>query len=158
MINLTEEQVLTIKNKYGEPYYLDKLGEVKSINHYFWAMAYKIVRNIYWGEHITRITTNDKKIVYETFGKYLISYNFNIDQVISFPDDKIVHELARYIFLNSKELNVPSLERYRSDTQLKPIIKVLKNICQYDEDIVKLHQMYRLIKEQLDKDIISIGA
>jgi len=163
MYKLTEQQFEKIKKNFGEPYYLNKSGEVKSINQHFWAAAYKIIRKIYWGKYICNIyieqkTIESKEIIRNWHGEYLLHCNFSKDLYMRMPDELIISELATHILINSRELNLPSLEQFMNENHLKPILRNLYSICKFYENIKGLNKMYILINEQLAKDINNVPA
>ena len=101
-------------NRYGDPYYLNKDGSVTAINQSFWA-------SLHQAEHIQLFEPDERAF-------YRYNPETGLYSVIS--EDVIKQEIASRVLEVSRELDLPSLERKRTNSNLNHIVAQLKGISE----------------------------
>jgi putative DNA primase/helicase len=99
-------------NSYGEPYYLSKDGSVTALNQAFWA-------SLHQAEHI-QLFEPDERVFYR--------YNPENGLYGIISEDVIKQEIASRILEVSRQQNMPSLERKRTNSNNNHIVAQLKGI------------------------------
>lgn len=112
-VNILED-LQTIIDTFGEPYYSGKDGTVTALNQTFWA-------SLHQAEHIQ---------LYEPDERAFYRYNHDNGLYGIISEDRIKQEIASRILEVSRQQGLPSLERKRSNSTLNHIVAQLKGISE----------------------------
>ncbi len=141
------QELQTLIDKYGEPYYLSKDGAVTALNQGFWA-------SLHQAEHIQ---------LFEPEERAFYRYNSENGLYSIISEDVIKQEIASRILEVSRQQGLPSLERKRTNSTLNHIVAQLKGISEKknafrrDNTIVHLANGVIVFKPNGEADFCSFS-
>ena len=143
----TDLETQKLVEQFGEPYYLNKDGIVTTINESFWA-------SLHQNEHIQLYEPDER-----TFYRY--NQQNGLYSIIS--EDVIKQEIAARLLDVSRQQELPSLERKRTNSNLNNIVAHLKGISEKknafkrDNTIVHLANGIIVFKDNGEADFCSFS-
>lgn len=141
------QELQELIHQFGEPYYLNKDGVVTAINQSFWASLHQT-------EHIQLFEPDERAF-------YRYNPENGLYSVVS--EDVIKQEIAARLLEVSRQQNLPTLERKRTNSNLNHIVAHLKGISEKknafrrDNTIVHLANGVIVFKNNGEADFCSFS-
>ncbi|MFI5324389.1 MAG: DUF5906 domain-containing protein, partial [Thermodesulfobacteriota bacterium] len=116
-----DESFAKLISKYGQPYYVNKNGEVSSLNETFWA-----------GLHL-----HENIELFEPTENDFFRYHTNTGTYEKITENLIKTEISARIYQVSQEIGLPSLEKQRRNSVLTNIVAQLRGLAEKREAFKK---------------------
>jgi len=116
-----DESFTELIDEYGQLFYLNKNGEVSSLNETFWA-------GLYFHKNI---------VLYEPDESIFYKYDENTGAYSKITEDKIKQGISKRIYEVSRETEVKSLEKQRRNSVLNNLVAQLRGIAERREAFKK---------------------